>query len=48
MDDLREAKAITVSCRQYASEIELVEFAEESRIRRDLASSRSASERRRR
>jgi RNA polymerase sigma factor (sigma-70 family) len=26
MQDLREAKAITVSCRQYASEIELIDF----------------------
>jgi RNA polymerase sigma factor (sigma-70 family) len=26
MKDLREAKAITVSCRQYASEIELIDF----------------------
>jgi RNA polymerase sigma factor (sigma-70 family) len=26
MQDLREAKAVTVSCRQYASEIELVDF----------------------
>jgi RNA polymerase sigma factor (sigma-70 family) len=26
MKDLREAKAVTVSCRQYASEIELVDF----------------------